>query len=135
MVVFLYDFEKTFGYFVHTSPNFADYLCHATLFTLDKSDTCTRDQQLHVSKLGESLEIDELSFKELNNIFVFDLLNCEGVCETFSKSFFFNSELYFYFVCGSGPKSCAKRSFFAGDSPVCTGGGDETNLFAASQWT
>ena len=47
------------------------------------------------------------------------------------------SELHFYFVliCGSGPKLCGKRGFFAGDSSVCTGGGVGTNLFAASLWT
>ena len=69
-------------------PNFADYLCHATVFTLDKNDTCTRDQQLRVSELGESPKFDELCFKELNNTFELDLLECEGVCETFSKSLF-----------------------------------------------
>ena len=60
------------------SPNFADYLSHATVFTLDKNDPCTRDQQLRVSKLGESLYFDELCFEELNNNFELNLWNCEN---------------------------------------------------------
>ena len=80
--------STNFEYFVHTLRNFAECLCHATVFTLGKNDTCTRDQQLNVNKFGESLEIDELCFRELNNIFVYDLLNCEGVCKTFSKYLF-----------------------------------------------
>ena len=80
--------STNFEYFVHTLPKFSYYLCHATVFTLDKNDTCTRDQQLNVNKFGESLEIDELCFRELNDIFLFDLFNCEGVRETFSRSLF-----------------------------------------------
>ena len=48
------------------------------MFTLDKNDPCTRDQQLRVSKLGESLYFDELCFEELNNTFELNLLNCEN---------------------------------------------------------